>query len=306
MTPITKTILTEYEVRKTARQRADFRQWLTPILQENGWSVREEKGSFGARNLIIGDPDTAKVVYTAHYDTCVRLPFPNFITPKSPGLYVLYQVVLTLAILAVSGAVSFLTSAAAYLLIPDLAFLGAYVGLYGVLFLLMFGPANPHTVNDNTSGVTAVVKLAMTMPQELREKCAFVLFDLEEMGLIGSSCFAKKHNKVRKNVLLVNMDCVSDGDTMLFCFRKESCKETERFRTAFPHDCRIRPDFVTKGYIYPSDQIQFDRGVGVSAMRSTKRGLLYMNRIHTKRDTVYRAENIDWLVEGCIRLAEKL
>lgn len=306
MTPTAKTILTEYEVRKTAKQRTAFRQWLTPILRENGWSVREEKGSFGVRNLVIGDPDTAKVIYTAHYDTCVRLPFPNFITPKSPALYVLYQVVVTLAILAIGGAASVVTARLAGMIEPTWAFPGAYVGLYGVLFLLMFGPANPHTANDNTSGVTAVVDLALTMPEELREKCAFVLFDLEESGLFGSSAFANKHKSVKKNTLLVNMDCVSDGETMLFCFRKKSRRETDRFRAAFAADHRIRPDFATKGYIYPSDQIQFDRGVGVSAMRSTRRGLLYMNRIHTRQDTVYRRENIDWLIDGCIRLTEKL
>lgn len=303
MTPITKTILTEYEVRKTGKQKQAFRKWLTPILEQNGWAVREEKGSFGARNLVIGDPDTAKVIYTAHYDTCVRLPFPNFITPKSIPIYVLYQILLTIAILAACFAASFLIANAAGLIHPDLTLAGYYVGLYGVLILLLAGPANPHTANDNTSGVTAVVELALSMPPELRDKCAFVLFDLEEAGLIGSSSFAKKHRHVKKNTLLVNLDCVSDGETMIFCFRKDSRKETVRFRAAFIQDSRIRPEFLTKGYVYPSDQIHFNRGVGVSAMRSTKRGLLYMNRIHTPRDIVYREENIAWLVEGCIRLA---
>ena len=144
------------------------------------------------------------------------------------------------------------------------------------------------------------------MPPQLREKCAFVLFDLEESGLYGSSGFSKKHKNVKKDTLLVNMDCVSDGETMLFCFRKDSRKETDRFRAAFIQDSRIRPEFLTKNYVYPSDQIHFNRGVGVSAMRSTKRGLLYMNRIHTPRDTVYREENIAWLVEGCIRLAGEI
>lgn len=303
MTPITKTILTEYEVRKTGKQKQAFRQWLTPILEQNGWAVREEKGSFGARNLVIGDPDTAKVIYTAHYDTCVRLPFPNFITPKSIPIYVLYQILLTIAILVAGFAASFLAAVAAGLIHPGLTRAGYYVGLYGVLVLLLAGPANPHNANDNTSGVTAVVELALSMPPQLREKCAFVLFDLEESGLYGSSGFAKKHKNVKKDTLLVNMDCVSDGETMLFCFRKDSQKETDRFRAAFIQDSRIRPEFLTKGYVYPSDQIHFNRGVGVSAMRSTKRGLLYMNRIHTPRDTVYREENIAWLVEGCIRLA---
>lgn len=303
MTPITKTILTEYEVRKTGKQKQAFRQWLTPILEQNGWAVREEKGSFGARNLVIGDPDTAKVIYTAHYDTCVRLPFPNFITPKSIPIYVLYQILLTIAILVAGFAASFLAAVAAGLIHPGLTRAGYYVGLYGVLVLLLAGPANPHNANDNTSGVTAVVELALSMPPQLREKCAFVLFDLEESGLYGSSGFSKKHKNVKKDTLLVNMDCVSDGETMLFCFRKDSRKETDRFRAAFIQDSRIRPEFLTKGYVYPSDQIHFNRGVGVSAMRSTKRGLLYMNRIHTPRDIVYREENIAWLVEGCIRLA---
>lgn len=306
MTPITKSILTEYEVRKTGKQKQAFRQWLIPILEKNGWAVREEKGSFGARNLVIGDPDTAKVIYTAHYDTCVRLPFPNFITPKSIPIYVLYQILLTIAILAACFAASILAAVIARLIHPGLTLAGYYVGLYGVLGLLLVGPANPHNANDNTSGVTAVVELALSMPPQLREKCAFILFDLEESGLYGSSSFAKKHKRVKKDTLLVNMDCISDGETMLFCFRKDSRKETDRFRTAFIQDSRIRPEFLTKGYVYPSDQIHFNRGVGVSAMRSTKRGLLYMNRIHTPRDTVYREENIAWLVEGCIRLAGEI
>lgn len=297
MTPTTKTILSDYPVRKSDRQRADFIRYIVPILQENGWNLRLEKGSFGVRNLVIGDPETAKVIYTAHYDTCARLPFPNLITPKSPTLYILYQILISIALIAVCGA-------AAYVGYTFLGIFGNYLGFYGTLLLIMAGPANPNNANDNTSGVTAVVELAMSMPSELREKCAFVLFDLEEAGLFGSADFAKKHKNVRKNTLLVNMDCVSDGETMIFCFRKDSRAETERFHNAFPEDSRIRPEFLTRGYIAPSDQIKFNRGVGIFAMRSTKKGLLYLNRIHTKRDTVYRQENIDWLVEGCTRLAE--
>ena len=297
MTPITKTILSDYQVRKTDRQRKAFIRYIVPILQENGWALRLEKGSYGVRNLVIGDPDTAKVIYTAHYDTCARLPFPNLITPKAPALYILYQILISIAIIAVCGV-------AAYIGYMLLGIFGNYLGFYATMLLIMAGPANPHNTNDNTSGVTAVVELAMSMPPELREKCAFVLFDLEEAGLLGSVSFAMKHKNVKKNTLLVNMDCVSDGETMIFCFRKDSRAETELFSKAFPGDSRIRTEFLTRGYIAPSDQIMFNRGVGIFSMKSTKKGLLYMNRIHTKHDTVYRQENIDWLVEGCTRLAE--
>ena len=55
---------------------------------------------------------------------------------------------------------------------------------------------------------------------------------------------------------------------------------------------------ASKGAIYPSDQANFDRGVGVAALKKTKSGLLYMDRIHTERDTVYMEENMAYLTEG--------
>ena len=64
-----------------------------------GYDFKVEKGAFGARNIVIGDPEAAKVLYTAHYDTCARMPFPNFITPKCLPIYLLYQILLTVVLL---------------------------------------------------------------------------------------------------------------------------------------------------------------------------------------------------------------
>ena len=197
-------------------------------------------------------------------------------------------------------------SVLARFLVPELAGLVTLITLYGILGLMLFGPANRHTVNDNTSGVTAVLDLIQAMPEELKDRAAFVLFDLEEAGLLGSAAFASKHKKVMNDKLLVNMDCVSDGETMLFCFRKKSKQDEPLFRACFPDDHRIHSEFVSKGYVYPSDQASFPRGVGVAALLKTKRGLLYMDKIHTPKDQVYREENIAYLVDGCIRLTEKV
>ena len=301
MTSTTKEILEKFQIRKTGKQKESFRQWLIPLVQQYGYDVKVEKGSF-SRNIVIGDVDTADVIFAAHYDTCAVMPFPNFITPTSSPIYLVYQFVLTFFMFAVAIA----ASVVARFLIPEYSYLVSLVVLYAMLALLIFGPANKNTANDNTSGVTAVLDLIQAMPEELKGKAAFVLFDLEEAGLIGSAAFASKHKKVMKEKLLVNLDCVSDGETMLFCFRKKSKADVELFRSCFPSDQRIQSDFVTKGYVYPSDQANFPRGVGVAALKKTKRGLLYMDRIHTPKDTVYREENIAYLVEGCIRLTEQL
>ena len=301
MTFTTKEILDRFQIRKTQKQKTGFIQWLRPIVEEQGYEMEIEKGH-GARNIVIGDVDKARVVFTAHYDTCAVMPIPNFITPKCIPIYIAYQLVLTMGIFVLVFALAFLGG----MIHEGLILPFYYVGLFGLLGLMIAGPANRHTVNDNTSGVTSVLELMERLPEELREKAAFVLFDLEEAGLFGSSAFASRHKKEMKEKLLVNMDCVSDGETMLFCFRKKAKQDVELFRQCFTSDSRVESDFVTKGYVYPSDQISFSRGVGVAAMNKTRGGMLYMDKIHTPKDTVYREENIAFLVDGCIRLTEQL
>lgn len=52
------------------------------------------------RNIIIGDIKNAKVVLSAHYDTCSALPFPNFITPKKPLFTIRYSLLIIIPISA--------------------------------------------------------------------------------------------------------------------------------------------------------------------------------------------------------------
>lgn len=306
MTTTTKEIFENHQVRKSKKQKTAFIEWLKPVVERAGYTMKVEKGSFGVRNIVIGDPEKAKVVYSAHYDTQPVLPFPNFITPKSWTLYLLYQVALTIALLAVIGVIGGIVSWLVFLAAPDFVFAAMLITLYGVLALLLFGPANKHTANDNTSGVTAVIDLMNAMPEDLKENAAYVLFDLEEVGLVGSSAFYSKHRKIMKDKLLMNLDCVSDGTTVLFVFRKKAKAYADQFKKIFPSDHRLESDFVTKHFVYPSDQVNFPVGVGVATLNKTKGGLLYLDKIHTPKDTVYREENIAYLVDGCIRLTESL
>ena len=100
-------VLTVFPVRKSKRQKAAFRAAAGKYAASLGYPVQEERGSFGCRNLIIGDPEQAEYLITAHYDTCARLPFPNFLTPCSLWLFLLYQLVVGMGILlaAVAAAV---------------------------------------------------------------------------------------------------------------------------------------------------------------------------------------------------------
>lgn len=303
MTDSTKIIFANHEIRKSRQQKSYFIDWVTQYVKTKGYDVKVEKGSFKSRNIVIGDPDSAKVIFTAHYDTCAAMPLPNFITPKSFICYLLYQLVLTVVIIAVPTAVAALVGLVNEALVP----LTAIVGIYLAIILLMFGPANKHTANDNTSGVTVVLDLLTVLPEDKRKDVAFVLFDLEEAGLIGSSSFAKKHRKSIKDTLLINFDCVSDGNNILFAVNRKAKGYRSIIEQSYIADENFSVDVPYKGVFYPSDQMNVPMGVGVAALKKSKKlGILYMDRIHTKKDTVYCQDNIDFLVKGSLILIDRV
>ena len=107
MTETTREILEKYQVRKTKKQKTAFIEYVKKTAELAGYDFKVEKGAFGARNIVIGDPDSAKVLYTAHYDTCARLPFPNFITPKNILVYLMYQLLIVGVFFVLSFGIGF-------------------------------------------------------------------------------------------------------------------------------------------------------------------------------------------------------
>jgi hypothetical protein len=174
-----------------------------------------------------------------------------------------------------------------------------------LLVYLFFGPANKTTVNDNTSGVLTILEMINKIPNELKNKVAFVLFDHEETGLWGSSSFASKHKKEMKNKLLINFDCVSDGDKMLFIFNKKAKNNFDLLKDSYVSTDKVESQMVLKNSIFPSDQVNFQNAIGVcSVIRGES--FEYIDKIHTKKDTVLREENIEFLVDKSIDLVNKI
>ena len=127
MTELTREILQNYQIRKTKAQKTAFIE----LMQARFPELRVEAGGTPkSRNLVLGDVDTAKVVFAAHYDTCAVLPFPNFITPKNPMIFVLYNLLICIPLLAVMVAVC-----VGLMLLTDL-FLVAWLGMLAVLAAL--------------------------------------------------------------------------------------------------------------------------------------------------------------------------
>jgi hypothetical protein len=140
MTELSREILRDWQVRKTKEQKRRFTEYLQSRLpsltvEEGGWPR--------CRNLVLGDPENAGVVFTAHYDTCARLPFPNFITPKNLLIYLLYQILVLLPFFAAGGLLAWGLIRTG-VLAPLAIMLGWFAALALILCVFILGPANPH------------------------------------------------------------------------------------------------------------------------------------------------------------------
>lgn len=297
-------VLKAFPVRKTGKQKQAFRDAVQSYVSGLGYEIRVEKGSLGSRNLVIGDADKAKYLVTAHYDTPAGMLIPNLITPCNPLTFILYQ----LFVVALFFLAAFVVALVVMLLTNDelLTFWAAYIAYFGMLFLMMMGPANRNNANDNTSGVAAVLETARSLPEEMRGDVCFVLFDLEEAGLVGSSSYRKIHKKATEKQIVLNMDCVGDGDEIVFFptgkMKKDPVRRQWLRRVCAQLDSK-RIWVRERGFsYYPSDQKNFPLGVGIAALHRSKWAGLYLARIHTKHDTVLEEENLNILRDCLIKL----
>ena len=297
-------VLQCFPIRKSKQQKQQFRDAVQSYLKTIGYDSTIEKGSMGARNIVIGNPETAKYLITAHYDTPAALPFPNLITPCNFLPFLGYQTLLTVLIFAAALIPGILLALAG--IDADITVRTWSISLYAILVLMLIGPANKSNANDNTSGVVAVLEIAQSMPEKYRDQVCFVLFDLEEAGLIGSASYRKAHKKHTDNQLVLNMDCVGDGnEIVMFPTKKllQSSEEMAELRritgTWGEKSIAIRE----KGFAYyPSDQKHFPYGVGIAALRRSKWTGLYCSRIHTKKDTVLEETNVNILRAAIVSL----
>lgn len=287
-------VLSEFPVRKSKVQKQRFRTAVQAYCESLGYPVHTEKGSMGVRNLVIGEPDKADYLITAHYDTCAALPFPNLITPCSFWLFLGWQLLLVLLLCIPVGVLGGLIGLLADR--PEISVLAAYILLIVELVLMLIGPANRNNANDNTSGVVALLETAASLPDELRSKTCFILFDLEEAGLLGSSAYRSAHRKATNRQMVLNLDCVGEGEEILLFPTRKLKKDRCRIEQFCSCCKQIEGKSISvRGHgfaIYPSDQVNFPLGFGIAAFCRSKWAGLYLGKIHTKRDIVLDEKNV--------------
>ena len=296
-----------FPIRKTAEQKQAFRQWLTAEIKKMGYSVRVEENDQGRQqNVVVGNPEAAEVIFTAHYDTPSTILIPDLQIPRNFAVYLLWQILLIggmlLISLAAGVALGLATQNGNVLL---LGFFGVFLVL---LVLQVNGFANRNNVNDNTSGVAALLETMARIPEESRPKSAFIFFDNMEKGRRGSKAYAREHLEVQHTSLVINADSVGVGDTFVvsapaLAVQLPLYARLEKLLAG----CSDRKacfysSLTTRGN---SDFRSFKCGVGITACRQVTGVGLYLGDLHTARDTRADQRNIECLAETFSALNEQ-
>ena len=289
-------------VRMQRKQKKAFRDYVAQKSKQMNYKCKEDKHAL-ATNVVVGDLDSAKYVFTAHYDTPPRLP--RFFT-KHMSLYTALAAAALVGICYSSAALAFeLTKSPE---IMETVFNIAQIGMYGTIGLStlhvlgFLGTPNPTNYDDNTSGCYALLKLMQeyeNLPYASKKQVAFIFFDNEEKGLIGSLSHRLKHKKNLKGKTYINLDCVGRGDQMnLYHFGKkpaiveelQAVLKTNKLFKAEPKKSNIISSM--------SDHFSFkdEDHVTLLSVDSKNPKSLY-GHIHSSADDYIDKENIDNIVE---------
>lgn len=289
MTELSNKVIKDFVVRQSYEQKSEFIE----LIKDNyDCSIQEDKKT-KSRNLIIGDVNKAKVVYVAHYDTPCVMPLPNFIMPQNVVRYILLMFLVILLLFLPFKVLYYFN------IIPSV-FRNALELIILTLFYLSskVGPANKNNFNDNTSGVVALIELMDRLTEDEKKNSAFIFFDNEEKGLYGSKYFRNQYKDLCKELLLVNFDCIGDGNNALLIYNKKSRGQYKQIINKNFTNKELNFLQEKKLQFYPSDQMGFKNNIAVCTLKKNFILGYYIDKIHTKKDTILREENIDYLVNG--------
>ena len=166
-------LVEKFPIRRSAEQKEAFRKYVLKEAASLGYRARVEQSGGKHDNIVIGNPEKAQVTFTAHYDTPAVNFLPNIMMPRNLPLFLGYQMLIVGIMLAAALIVGMIAHMALHEV--RLAYIIGWLFYMGLLMLMIYGPSNKHNVNDNTSGVSALLETMAKIPADKREQVLSIL-----------------------------------------------------------------------------------------------------------------------------------
>lgn len=299
-------IAREYPVRFQPKEKEAFRLWLMGALREMGYDPklqsRETALHIGGNvtNVVAGDPETARLILVAHYDTGLKAIFPPLIMPTRPATALLYMALTPVCALLGSFIVSMGVGFA--LQMPSLPLPLFLILLLAALAYLSFGPAETRNLNDNSSGVAALLETAAALSPGNRGKVAFAFLDGGAGGMSGAKGFRARYPSAKEKTV-VNICCVAQGNELLILpnrYSRWNGEALDAMLDSFENGEHTTVFLKTDGLVYfPSDNRAFRYAFAVCACEKVGG---FGRLIRPRQATSLSEENITILKNGLCNL----
>lgn len=292
--------------RFSAKQKQMFIRVAAKDFNDLGYAVKANTGKhkrMRSINLMVGDVKQAETLIVANYDT----PQHNFGNPMKyypfNGVTTFVSGFLPIYAPMIIGGVLML-----YILMQQMPYLNFTTDVWWSLFwlglfivcavftpIMTMGIGNKVNFNRNTSGVVAALRLAEELSKEQRKKVAFVFTDNGCRNHGGDYLLRESFPDLLDDKLVIMLDCVGDGDTLVIGYKDDSVQEAKDLAACF----KVRP----KRHLCPKEDLRYTsfsfypRGL-LLARGNFYNDVLMVENISTNKDTNCDVAAIDELVAG--------
>ena len=170
------------------------------------------------------------------------------------------------------------------------------------LFYPKYGKSERDNLNDNTSGVVALLEVAKTLTPRYRGEVCFLFLDGGTQASKGAKGLVRAHPELKKKSVIV-LDCVGEGDELLILPGRtsrwnDSLLDTilENFSNSEKKTCFLKTDGLV---YYPSDNRAFAGGTAICACKTVKG---FGRCILPRRAKEIDEENLSLLCDGLCKL----
>jgi hypothetical protein len=297
-------IKSTHMVRRRKKQKENFREYLKTEMKNSEYTLITN-GCKKNKNMITNNKDF-KVVVMAHYDT------PNITLIMKLGSIIekinifakfgFNNRYIRIGMLAIS---MFIIMGFPVIILKPIkeTYSSIYLGILCILFAIgliqVKTTPNKNNYNDNTSGVLTLLAVADKLKNsKYKNDVLFIFTDNEERGLKGSEEIAKSKEFDFKNKIIINLDCVGNGDTMITSYINAE-DLVNPFISALIYKMQKEFNNINIGsHIYKeledSDYLKFKQGKSISLalMKKTRFNYIFPN-VHTNKDKVINLSFIE-------------
>lgn len=319
-----------YMIRNNKRQKDSFKTYLKKQLKKSGIDLIDDTGKTTPRSFMFpalkcnynnleSKNSSYDFVITAHYDTpknMLLLPIINSIKKVNP----LNKIIKNGSLMDFINALIFssiilitMIFNALNINLPSIVEIFLYfVSAIELLMLIISALPinNSKNMNDNTSGILSILLLAHKIKKfnnsKLSNRVKFILFDNEEKGLVGSKGHNEKYEDIYKNKIVINLDCVGLGDSVIVSYINKADMKDDNINSIFSileNNFSEKGCNVLKAYKHgSSDYLTFKDSRAISISLNEKGLFNYIiPYMHTSKDRYIDLDNLEIVTDSLVQ-----